>query len=210
MDSHNFWIQEKALVDFLLPYVPARLETYHLTLLTLVWSFLAVLSWYLAYFTANPQWLWRLFAAIVLQYFSDLLDGAVWRARDTGLVLWWFYMDHLLDYIFLISVFVAWWFVIPPELFVQFVLLVVVANVLFFHVFVSIPVTQVFSISFNKIWPTEYRMLACLTIIWLIYFPTVLYYLSPILLVILIASCIFMIYSTQKKLWDKDMENKNN
>lgn len=68
---------EKSMLDFLLPLVPKRLETYHLTLMTVGWSGLAVLSGYLANMTGNNHWLWMLFAVMILQYFSDLLDGSV-------------------------------------------------------------------------------------------------------------------------------------
>jgi phosphatidylglycerophosphate synthase len=201
---------EKAMLDFLLPLVPSWLQTYHLTLMTIVRSALAVLSGYLANLTENNHWLWLLFVVIILQYFSDLLDGSVGRSRNTGLVLWWFYMDHLLDYIFLISSFVAWAYVIPDDLLKDFFVLVIIANVLFFQVFVSIPVTQAFTVSFSKIGPTEYRMFGCLAILGLIYIPEILYYALPTLILILFIVLIFMIYSTQKKLWKKDMENKKN
>lgn len=68
---------EKSLLNFLLPYVPVWLQTYHLTLMTVGWSGLAVLSGYLANITGNNHWLWLLFAVLILQYLSDLLDGSV-------------------------------------------------------------------------------------------------------------------------------------
>lgn len=199
---------EKSLLNFLLPYVPVWLQTYHLTLMTVGWSGLAVLSGYLANITGNNHWLWLLFAVLILQYLSDLLDGSVWRARNTGLVLWWFYMDHLLDYIFLISSFVAWSYVMPVDLMKEFFVLIIIANILFFQVFVSIPVTQAFTISFNKIGPTEYRLFACIAVLMLIYLPDALYYALPMLIIFLSVACVFLIYNTQKKLWKKDMENK--
>lgn len=209
--KHNqsyLWKQEKFMVDFLLPLVPAWLQTYHLTLMTGLWSALAILSGYLAHITTNNHWLRLLFCVMILQYFSDLLDGSVGRSRHTWLVLWGFYMDHLLDYIFLISSFVAWSYVMPGDLIKEFFLLAILANILFFQVFVSIPVTQAFTISFNKIGPTEYRIFACLAILGLIYIPEMLYYVLPVLILIFFFICIWMIYSTQKKLWKKDMENK--
>lgn len=80
--------QEKAMLDFLLPRVPSWLQTYHLTLMTIVRSGLAVLSGYLAHAMGNNHRLRLLFVVMILQYFSDLLDGSVGRLRNTGLVLW--------------------------------------------------------------------------------------------------------------------------
>lgn len=207
-DQSYLWKWEKQMLDFLLPYVPVWLETYHLTLMTIGRSLLAVVSWYMAHSTWNVDRLWLLFAVMILQYFSDLLDGSVGRSRNTWLVLWWFYMDHLLDYIFLISCFVAWAYIIPADLIEQFFIVVIIANILFFQVFVSIPVTQAFVISFNKVGPTEYRIIACLAVVGLIYFPMTLYYILPVLIVLLSLACVWLIYVTQKKLWKKDMENK--
>jgi len=87
-DQSYFGKREKGMLDFLLPHVPVWLETYHLTLMTILRSGLAILSGYLAHITEDNNWLWLLFIVMVLQYFSDLLDGSVGRSRNTGLVLW--------------------------------------------------------------------------------------------------------------------------
>ena len=100
---------EKYLVKRFTKYVP--LETYHLTLLTLVWSALVLVAGYLA--QKNIDWLWLTVAAIVLQYITDLFDGAVGRYRKTGLVKWGFYMDHYLDYVFLACFVASFGFLLP-------------------------------------------------------------------------------------------------
>jgi phosphatidylglycerophosphate synthase len=90
------------MVSFLVPKVPGFLETYHLTMMTLLWCVGIVVCSYLA--RQNLYWLWLVSLFIVLQYISDVLDGAVGRHRDTGLIKWGFYMDHFLDYVFLMSI----------------------------------------------------------------------------------------------------------
>ena len=97
---------EKRLVTWMVPLVPSFLETYHLTLLTLLWSIGIVAFSFLA--TKNINWLWGVSSLVFLQYVTDVLDGAVGRHRDTGLVKWGYYMDHLLDYVFLASVIVGY------------------------------------------------------------------------------------------------------
>src|SRR3954466_7368065 len=77
---------EKRFVAHNLSRVPRWLETYHLTLLTLVWcAFILLFGWMAK---RNIQWLWMVSVMIVLQYLTDLFDGAIGRARDTGLVKW--------------------------------------------------------------------------------------------------------------------------
>lgn len=97
---------EKRMVNWLVPRVPPFIETYHLTLLTLLWSIGIVAFSFLA--RDNINWLWGASFFILLQYITDVLDGAVGRYRETGLVKWGFYMDHLLDYVFLASVIVGY------------------------------------------------------------------------------------------------------
>lgn len=71
---------EAKLRDWLLPFVPRGVETYPLTLTTLLWCALIVLACFLARY--NIHWLWPASAMIVMQYLTDLLDGAVGRQRD--------------------------------------------------------------------------------------------------------------------------------
>ena len=83
--------------------VPVWLQTDHLTLLTLFWSPLAVIAGWLS--SQNIFWLWLFSFSVLCQYITDMLDGAVGRHRNTGLITWGYYMDHFLDYIFMCSVF---------------------------------------------------------------------------------------------------------
>ena len=103
---------ERRMVTWLVPKVPSWLETYHLTMLTLLWSIGIVVS--RACWPARViHWLWLVSGLIVLQYLSDVLDGAVGRHRDTGLVKWGFYMDHFLDFLFLASIIVGYSIALP-------------------------------------------------------------------------------------------------
>ena len=80
--------------------VPFWLETHHLTLLTIPWTGLVIASAWQVRESGDIRWFWGVSLAIVLQYLTDLFDGAVGRTRNTGLVKWGFYMDHFLDYVF--------------------------------------------------------------------------------------------------------------
>jgi len=93
-------------VKWALPRIPKFIETYHLTLLTILFSLLMVFA--AKNMVGNRYFLLISAVLIFLQYLSDILDGALGRFRDTGLVRWGFYMDHFLDYFFSISTVVSY------------------------------------------------------------------------------------------------------
>ena len=46
---------------------------------------------------------------------TDHYDGKIGKYRNTGLVRWGYYMDHLLDYFFLASVIIGYAFILPER-----------------------------------------------------------------------------------------------
>ena len=110
---------EKRFVNRWVGTIPKRLETYHLTMMTILWSALVILSAWQAQKAGYIIWFWGVSIAIFLQYLTDLFDGAVGRERNTGLVKWGFYMDHFLDFIFQCALIVAYALISPPELNLQ-------------------------------------------------------------------------------------------
>jgi len=156
---------EKALVNAWVDRIPPWLETYHLTLLTLVWSAGNVLFAWLA--RGHLAWFNGVSLMIVLQYLTDLFDGAVGRRRDTGLVKWGFFMDHFLDYVFLCSYILAYAVLAPADLAVQFLLLFGIAGGFMVLSFLSFASTNQFQIYFLGFGPTELRIvfIACNTVI---------------------------------------------
>ena len=82
---------EKAFVLRWVNRIPNWLETYHLTLLTLVWTGLVIFCAWKVRVSGQILWFWGVSVAIALQYLTDLFDGAVGRTRNTGLVKWGFY-----------------------------------------------------------------------------------------------------------------------
>ncbi len=147
---------ERAFVAWGTPRVPRWLETYHLTLLTLLWSAGNVLFAWLA--RGDLRWFWLVSVMIVLQYVTDLFDGSVGRARDTGLVKWGFYMDHFMDYLFLGSLVLAGYLVSPPGLGHWFVVLLLLTGGFMVSTFLSFAATNRFEIYLHGIGPTETRI----------------------------------------------------
>ncbi len=78
--------------------IPIWIKSHHLTYATVLWSVGVILFSYLSVY--EIKWLWVVSAMLLLQYFTDLMDGEVGRSRGEGLLKWGFFMDHFLDYIF--------------------------------------------------------------------------------------------------------------
>ena len=77
---------ERRLAPAVLPRIPPWLETYHLTMLTLLWSGLILLFSYWA--ATDLRWLWGVSAMVFMQYVTDHYDGKIGKYRGTGLVRW--------------------------------------------------------------------------------------------------------------------------
>lgn len=198
---------ENRLKAALLPCVPKGIETYHLTLTTIVWSVLVILFSWLA--TFNRQWMWGVSAAIVAQYVTDLLDGAVGRQRNTGLIKWGFYMDHLMDYVFLCTMLIGYSLLIPNHL--KYLMFFIIAVFCGFMVnsFLQFAATNKFRIAYWGIGPTEIRLAFIVINTIIIYVNQSTYIRAvPYILGIAIFALFVTAFNTQRQLWAVDMETK--
>ena len=79
---------ERRLATTVLPHIPSCLETYHLTMLTLVWSGLILLFLYWAGLNRPSlafRWSWSI---IFFQYVTDHYDGENRKIPRNRLVRW--------------------------------------------------------------------------------------------------------------------------
>ena len=155
----RWWLAawERRFVARHLHRIPAWLETHHLTLMTLPWC-VAVLAagWLAAH--VDLRWLSLASLAIALQYGTDLFDGAIGRARDTGLVRWGYYMDHLLDFAFLCSIGIAYMWIVPVAAQPWMLGLFGLMATLMASEFLAFGATNEFRISHFGVGPTELRI----------------------------------------------------
>jgi hypothetical protein len=147
---------ERRLAVQVLPRIPSWLETYHLTMLTLVWSGLILFFSYLA--ATDLRWLWGVSAMIGLQYVTDHYDGKIGKYRGTGLVRWGYYMDHLLDYFFLCSVIIGYAFILPERSRFQVLIMLAIFAGYEVSTFLAFAATDRLKISYLKFGPTEFRL----------------------------------------------------
>jgi archaetidylinositol phosphate synthase len=199
---------ERRLATRVLPRIPSWLETYHLTMLTLVWSSFILFFSYLA--ATDLRWLWGVSAMIALQYVTDHYDGKIGKYRGTGLVRWGYYMDHLLDYFFLCSVIIGYSFILPERSRYQILIMLAIFAGYEFSTFLAFAATDRLKISYLKFGPTEFRLALIIINALLVQYGTRT--MINGLKYVNIGGAIglaLMIYRTHKMIWRLDMEYKN-
>lgn len=198
---------ERRLAVRVLPRIPSWLETYHLTMLTLVWSGLILLfSWFAA---RDLRWLWGVSVMIGLQYVTDHYDGKIGKYRGTGLVRWGYYMDHLLDYLFLCSIIVGYSFILPERSRFQILIMLAIFAGYEVSTFLAFAATDRLKISYLKLGPTEFRLALIVINALLVQFGT--RKMVNGLKYVNIGAAIglaLMVYRTHKVIWALDMEQK--
>lgn len=198
---------ERRLAPIVLPRIPLWLETQHLTMLTLAWSLGILLFSFLA--ARNIRWLWMVSLMIVFQWATDHYDGKIGKYRNTGLVRWGYYMDHLLDYFFLCSILIGYAFILPEHSRFQLLLMLALFAAYDFSTFLAFAATDKLKISYLKFGPTEFRLALVVINTLLISFGTK-NMISGLKWVNAGAAVglVFLIYGTQKKIWELDMKGR--
>jgi phosphatidylglycerophosphate synthase len=198
---------ERRMASRVVPRIPRWLGTHHLTLLTLAWSAGLVVCGHLA--ARDLRWLWASSLMILLQYVTDFFDGKVGKYRDTGLVKWGFYTDHLLDFVFLCALVGSYAFVLPSASHVHLFLVLCVFGGFMVNSFLAFAATGHFRISHLKFGPTEFRFALVALNSLVVFYGTrrmakALPYVAAGGFVLL---CV-LVYRTQRELWRRDMEDK--
>ncbi len=198
---------EQRFAEAVVPRIPAGIETYHLTWLTLVWCAGIVGCGALA--AGDRRWLWAVSGLIVLHYLTDFFDGKVGKFRGTGLVTWGFYLDHVFDYLFLAAITIAYAFVLPASAHLPLLLVFAAYAGFMVNSFLSFSATDEFEISFFRLGPTEFRM-ALIVINGLVatYGTARMEAALPWVAGGAFAMLAVGVYQTQRVLWRQDMARK--
>lgn len=197
---------EDKLKNFTVPRIPKWIETYHLTWMTLLWSGLVVLFFYLGEDEAMYYWLIPML--VVLQYITDLLDGALGRYRDTGLVKWGYYADHFLDFVFMCSIIFGYALITGFNVWVF--LLLALASLFMAQSFLLVSTNGGFQISLFGIGPTEGRVVFIIVHMFILYIGIeIVSTLLPYVVGLLAMFLTYAFIASQVKLWRVDMGIKN-
>jgi phosphatidylglycerophosphate synthase len=198
---------ERTFIDALTPRMPRWIEGYHLTLMTIPLCALCILAGFLA--RGNRAWLWLASFALVMQWFTDCFDGALGRFRDTGIPKWGYFMDHLLDFVFMCSMLIgyAWLFDGRPR--ILWLLAIPLFSIFYVNSFLSFAATGDFKITFLGTGPTELRLLLIALNTLIIAGGAHLVAIAlPIILPIILAVLCIVVYRSQKFIWNVDMRDK--
>jgi phosphatidylglycerophosphate synthase len=201
------WSAEEKLKDWLIPFIPKCVETYHLTMTTVLWSIGIIIFCFLA--RNNINWIWGFSAMICFQYLTDLLDGELGRRRNTGLIKWGYYMDHFLDYIFLCSITIGYAILVPDEYFYTKLFAFMVVAAFMINSCLGFAATNKLQVSYMNIGPTELRIFFLIVNTMLIFtsraYTALVVQISTILAFL---GIIIAVYKSQKHIWELDMANK--
>ena len=198
---------EKRFIDANVTKMPKWIEGWHLTLMTIIWSAGLILFGWLAKF--NLWWLTGSSLMLFLQWFTDCFDGALGRHRDFGIPKWGFFMDHLLDFIFMYCVFAGYVFILTGINRDLVYLMGFVYAAFMVNSFLAFGATNEFKITYLGVGPTEVRiwfivlnfLLAIFGVAWIEKIIPYLFIASIIVLAV-------VVFRSQKYIWKIDMENK--
>src|ERR1044072_8233016 len=199
---------ERRLAPIVIPRIPLWLETHHLTMLTLVWSLGIMFFSFLA--ARNMRWLWLVSVMIFMQWVTDHYDGKIGKHRNTGLVRWGYYMDHLLDYVFLCSVIIGYAFILPERSRYQILIMLAIFAGYEVSTFLALAATDRLKISYLKLGPPEFRVALIVINALLVQYGTrkMINGLKYVNIGAAIGLAL-LIYRTHKVIWALDMKQKH-
>lgn len=187
--------------------VPTWIHSYHLTLSSIPISLLIILGGFLA--RDNVAWLWMNSGLVVLHWATDGLDGAIGRKRNEGLVYWGYYMDHLLDYIFLAAVLTSYTLFLNGRYIYEQFFILGIFTAFMINSYLSLAVTNEFRIAYFKIGPTEIRVgFIIINLLYIFLGQTYLSAFIPYLLIFALLGLCVVVFRSQRYIWRIDMVNK--
>lgn len=118
----------------------------------------------------NLQWMWLSVAGLAINWYGDSLDGSMARVRHTQRPVYGFFIDHNVDIFTIIVMCVGAG--LSPIVRMDVALLVLVAYLaISAHTYIGTILKNEFKLTYGKLGPTEFRVIAAICIIFLIYFP---------------------------------------
>ena len=151
---------ERPAIAWLVKHLPYWVTPDHLTFFGLASALMIGLSYYLTSFDRNFLWLANL--GFLLNWFGDSLDGNLARYRKIERPSYGFFIDHTIDTISEVSIFIGIGLSPFVDLNLAFLALVgylCMANL----VYITTSVKGVFKISYGSLGPTEVRVIAIIS-----------------------------------------------
>ncbi|HEU5261762.1 MAG TPA: CDP-alcohol phosphatidyltransferase family protein, partial [Gemmatimonadales bacterium] len=147
---------ERRLLRALAARLPAAVSSDHLTALGVLGALGAGAAYALS--RVSPGWLWVASAMLVVQWFGDSLDGTLARVRRAERPRYGYYLDHVVD-AFSTAV-IGLGIGLSPYVHLGAALgVVIVYLALSINVYLESAVLGVFRLAYNRIGPTEVRII---------------------------------------------------
>ena len=116
----------------------------------------------------NIHWLWLSIAGFFVNWYGDSLDGTLARVRNTQRPIYGYYLDHTVDCINEMIMFVG--IGLSPFMRLDISLFLLVLYLcLTVNVSMNAHLKSEFQLTFIKMGPTEFRLIACILIVLLIF-----------------------------------------
>ena len=119
---------------------------------------------------SNVNWLWLSVAGFIVNWYGDSLDGTLARFRNTQRPIYGYYLDHTVDIINEALMFIG----LGLSYFMRLdlaLMLFIVYLCLTLNVSINAHLKSEFKLTYGKLGPTEFRVIACILIILLIFVP---------------------------------------
>lgn len=199
---------ERRLIDSIVPKVPSWIQTQHLTMLTVLWTIgMIACGWAAA--TVSIHWLWGSSLLLALQWFTDCLDGSVGRYQNAGLKRWGYYMDHLLDYFFMTSIFIGYMFLGEPSSMIWLAVMAMIYGGMMVSSWLAAHSLESFKITFMGVGPTEIRLAFIVINTAMIFAGTTWFFTAlPWAALAGFLGLFVIVRGTQSRIWKLDMEIK--
>ncbi len=157
--------EKKALV-WLAERQPKWVVSDHLTVVGILGAAMIAAGFLMS--NHNIHWLWLSIAGFFVNWYGDSLDGTIARVRNTQRPIYGYYLDHTVDIINEAMMFIG----IGLSYFMRLdlaLLLFILYLCLTLNVSINAHLKSEFKLTYGKMGPTEFRVIACILILVLMY-----------------------------------------
>jgi archaetidylinositol phosphate synthase len=150
---------ERPALSWLAAHLPAWVSPNTCTIIGVIGAFVIMVSY--AFSSLDRGFLWLASLGFLINWFGDSLDGTLARHRHIERPVFGFFVDHTVDAFNEVMIFLG--LGLTPYINLNVAFLILVAYLLLsILVYVRTSVVGEFKISYSKLGPTEFRVLAIL------------------------------------------------
>ena len=160
-------VEKKALV-WLAGKQPSWVVSDTLTIIGIIGAVMICAGFMLS--CLNINWLWLSIAGFLVNWYGDSLDGTIARVRGTQRPIYGYYLDHTVDIINEAFMFIGLGLSYLMRLDIALMVFIVYLC-LTLNVSINAHLKSEFKLTYGKLGPTEFRVIACILILLLIFIP---------------------------------------